>query len=404
MANYQDFLKNILDDDGLVTNVNYNFQESPATQQYHSVAARDNPDYAQAIGDIYRWGDINRSNFNLGLDFAYNKGNKDYLEKTRDEQRAYAKQLRDEQRAYNEKQQARAWARADAKAKELRDQQLEDMKFKIALENFNKVQNTPRDIASFTPYRTNNTNINIDLDQLAQERQDLIDVGNKLFAPENLSGNSLNEIKYNALMAERQHQQDIADYNTKARDIRSNYQEELLRNAAENPYLTGLGQYFGNNRASKYLMNNDDRSYAAKMISEDPFFGITHQTKEKKARMLANFMHDYNALDTNGWNSDDYNKILAKGLAQSGYDISQMAPLVSYDENGNEKDYVFDNNTATIYEIAENDNTNMLQLVPITSIEPHTNDLSNLFKNIGYGTKIMSPRVTTPRPENFGEK
>lgn len=404
MANYQDYLKNILDDDGLVTNVNYNFQESPSTKTYHSVAAKDNPDYAQVIGDIYRWGDINRANFNLGLDFAYNKGNKDYLEKTRDEQRAYAKQLRDEQRAYNEKQQARAWARADAKAKELRDQQLADQRYQLALKLFDVQQQNPRDIASFTPYRTNNTNIDINLDDLRNERQELINKGNTLFAPENLTGNSANEILYNALMAERQHQQDIADYNAKAKDIRSNYQEELLRNAAENPYLTGLGQYFGRNRTSDYLMDNDDRSYVAKMISEDPFLGITHQTKEKKARMLADFMHDYNALDTNGWNSDDYNKILAKELAQSGYDISQMAPLVSYDENGNEKDYVFDNNTATIYEIAEDDNTGALQLVPITSIEPHTTDLSNLFRNIGYGTRAIYPRITTPRPENFGEK
>ena len=48
----------------LVTNLNYNFAESPSTQVYHQVAARDNPDYAQAIGDIYRWGDVNRANFN----------------------------------------------------------------------------------------------------------------------------------------------------------------------------------------------------------------------------------------------------------------------------------------------------------------------------------------------------
>lgn len=402
MANYQDYLKNVLDDDGLVTNVNYNFQESPATQQYHFVAAKDNPDYAQAIGDIYRWGDINRSNFNLGLDFAYNKGRKDYLEKTRDEQREYAKQLRDEQRAYNEKQQAKAWARADARAKELRDQQLEDQKYQLALRLFDRQQQNPRDIASATPYRTSNTNIDVNLDDLRNERQELINKGNTLFAPENLSGDSANEILYNALMAEKQHQQDVKNYNAKANQIRSNYQEDLLRNAAENAYLTGTYQYLGKNRAAKLLSNNDDRSYAAKLISENPFVGLTHQTKEAKSRMLADFMRDYNALDSNGWNNEE-NSALASELQQSGYDLNQTAPLFSIDEQGNETDYVFDNKTGTIYEVGEDDQTGNVVLVPIESVEQHKFSLGQLFSNLGYGTGAISRRILSERPENFGE-
>lgn len=402
MANYQDYLKNFLDEDGLVTNINYDFNESPSTKTYHSVAAKDNPDYAQAIGDIYRLGDINRANFNLGLDFAYNKVNKDYLEKTRDEQRAYAKQLRDEQRAYNEKQQAKAWARADAKAKELRDQQLEDQRYKLALSLFTRQQQNPKDIANATPYRTLNRNLSVNLDDLRNERQELINKGNTLFAPENLTGDSANEILYNALMAERQHQQDVKNYNAKANQIRSNYQEDLLRNAAENAYLTGTPQYLKNNRASKFLSSHDDRSYAAKLISENPFVGLTHQTKEAKSRMLADFMYKYNALDSNGWNNGE-NSTLASELLQSGYDLSQTAPLFSIDEQGNETDYVFDNKTGTIYEVGEDDQTGRTVLVPIDSVEMHKFNLGQLFKNIGYGTGAMSPKITAERPENFGE-
>ena len=402
MANYQDFYKNILDDDGLVTNVDYSFKESPSTQQYHQVAAKNNPDYAQAIGDIYRWGDVNRANFNLGLDFAYNRGKKDYLEKTRDEQREYAKQLRDEQRAYNEKQQAKAWARADAKAKELRDQQLEDQRYQLALKLFDRQQVNPKDIASATPYRTTNTNINVNLDDLRKERQELINKGNTLFAPENLTGNSANEILYNALMAEKQHQQDVRNYNAKANQIRSNYQEDLLRNAAENAYLTGTYQTIGDNRAAKFLSRNDDRSYAAKLISENPFVGLTHQTKEAKSRMLANFMEKYQALDSNGWSNEE-NSALASELQQAGYDLNQTAPLFSIDEQGNETDYVFDNKTGTIYEVGEDDQTGNVVLVPIESVEMHKFSLGQLFRNLGYGLGAISRKVTTPRPENFGE-
>ena len=145
-----DYFKNVLDNDGLVSKVNYNFQESPSTQTYHKVAAQNNPDYAQAIGDIYRWGDVNRANYNLGLDFIHNRDNKDYLDKIKKEQRAYA-----------EKQQAKAWARADALRKQDRLDKLNDQKYELAIRLMDRVQQTPRDITSMTPYRTNNTNIDV---------------------------------------------------------------------------------------------------------------------------------------------------------------------------------------------------------------------------------------------------
>ena len=150
------------------------------------------------------------------------------------------------------------------------------------------------------------------------------------------------------------------------------------------------------------MSNNDDRSYAAKLISENPFVGLTHQTKEAKSRMLADFMYKYNALDSNGWNNEE-NSALASELQQSGYDLNQTAPLFSIDEQGNETDYVFDNKTGTIYEVGEDDQTGNIVLVPIESVEMHKFNLSQLFRNIGYGTGAISRRVTTPRPENFGE-
>lgn len=387
----------------LVTNLNYNFAESPSTQTYHNVAAYDNPDYAQAIGDIYRWGDVNRANFNLNLDYITDLNNKQYLDAIQKEQRAYAKQLRDEQRAYNEKQQAKAWARADAKAKEARDQALSDKRFQLALALLNRQQKDPRNIAEYTPYRTNNTNISTDLDQLAQERQDLINAGNNLFTPENLTGNSPNEILYNALMAEKQHQQNVADYNKKANSIRSDYQEDLLQNAANNSYLTGMFNIspWNHNRAEQLLSNNDDRSYAAKLISEDPFLGLTHQTKEAKSQMLNQFMRNYNAVSVPGWDTDLDTKVLQNILINLGYDTTSMAPLYSGDTDTN---YIYDNNTSTIYELAKDDNTEQFTLVPVQKLDnPHKFSLGRLFKNVSRDTGASFPLIKSQRPDNFGE-
>ena len=401
-SKYYEYLNNIIDNDGLVSNVNYNFSESPSTQQYHSVAAHDNPDYAQAIGDIYRWGDVNRAKFNMDLGLTSALNRKKYLEKMRDEQRAYAEKLKNEQRAYNEKQQAKAWARADAKAKELRDQQLNDMKFQLAMRFWDKEQEEPRNISGYTPYRTNNYNTNLDLDQLAQERQDLIDVGNKLFAPENLSGNSINEMLYNALMAEKQHQQNVKDYNKKAANIRSNYQEDLLRNAAENTYLTGApNTLFHRNRASDILSKNDDRSYAAKLINEDPFLGLTHLTKYDKSRDLDQFMRDYNAVSIPGWNTDTQTSALKTLLQQMGYNTNTMAPLYSAETDTN---YIYDNSTGTFYELAKDDLTNNYTLVPIQQVEDqHKFKLGKLFNNLVRESGIVTPRILNERPDNFGE-
>lgn len=53
--------------DDLLTSISYKLAESPSTQKYQSVAAQNNPDWAGFVGSIYRQGDIDRADFNLGL-------------------------------------------------------------------------------------------------------------------------------------------------------------------------------------------------------------------------------------------------------------------------------------------------------------------------------------------------
>lgn len=62
-----DFSQFDIDKDALLNTIAYNYTESPSTQAYLSTAAANNPDYAQMIGNIARFGDIDRANFNLGL-------------------------------------------------------------------------------------------------------------------------------------------------------------------------------------------------------------------------------------------------------------------------------------------------------------------------------------------------
>lgn len=68
-----DYSKLGLNRDDLLTSIAYNLTESPTTQAYQSVAAQNNPDWAGFVGDIYRMGDINRANFNIGLQALVNK-------------------------------------------------------------------------------------------------------------------------------------------------------------------------------------------------------------------------------------------------------------------------------------------------------------------------------------------
>ena len=97
-------LFNLIKSEYTMDPVNYNLQESPSTQQYHSVAAQNNPDYAQVIGDLYRFGDINRANFNLGLDLLFSGKRNQYLEQKEQERRKWAEDLADKN--YNRQRQA----------------------------------------------------------------------------------------------------------------------------------------------------------------------------------------------------------------------------------------------------------------------------------------------------------
>ncbi|MBR3490242.1 MAG: hypothetical protein IKH36_02005 [Bacilli bacterium] len=360
----------------LVTNLNYNFAESPSTQQYHSVAARDNPDYAQAIGDIYRWGDVNRANFNLNLDYITDLNNRQYLDAIQKDQRAYAEKLRNEQRTYNERQQAKAWARADAKAKELRDQQLQDMMYGIAIQNMDREAPSLRNLAKYTGYRDVG---GIDRNKLEEDRNNLIEAYNNVYNLQNLVGNSKNEILYNALMRERDINNQINEWNNqRIVDTANDDVANLYRDRSNSAYLTATKPLFASDNDAPALWENDNRGYAAKSINEDAFRRLTHGTKGDKAEFLDTFMKNHGARDPGGWNTDEFTIGLRNDLTDAGYDLTNMAPLYGYNENGELTEYVFDDNNATIYEVRTDvNNNNMARLVPVDQLE--RSNLSKLF-------------------------
>lgn len=72
----QELLNSIINSDMLNGSYSYNIKESPSTTAYYSVAAQNNPDYAQAIADVHKYGDINNAYNNLllhGLQSAYQR-------------------------------------------------------------------------------------------------------------------------------------------------------------------------------------------------------------------------------------------------------------------------------------------------------------------------------------------
>lgn len=356
-----------------IFDVDYDLQESPSTQAYHRVAAQDNPDYAQAIGDMYRWGDVNRAKFKTDLDMLSGLNKREYLQQVQQEQRDYAKQLRDEQRAYNEKQQAKAWARADAKAKELRDQQLRDMQFKIALEHADRETPDLRDLSKYTGYRDVG---GVDRQKLTDDRNNLINAWNNVYNPENLVGSSPYEILYNALQNERQIANDIDEYNNQRMfDIINRDVENTYRDRSNSAYLTSTKSILENETNAPELWENDTRGYAAKTISENPFRRLTHGTKGNKAEFLDTFMKEHNAVDPNGWDTDTDTKLFQMRLNSAGYDTTNLAPLFG-EINGEVIPYVFDSSTGTIYELGKDEQNNDV-LVPVDQME--TNLLGRLF-------------------------
>lgn len=62
-----DFSKFDIDKNDLLTTIAYKLAESPSTQAFNSVAAQNNPDWAGFTGSIMRMGDVDRADFNLGL-------------------------------------------------------------------------------------------------------------------------------------------------------------------------------------------------------------------------------------------------------------------------------------------------------------------------------------------------
>lgn len=62
-----DFSQLNLDKDALVNELAYKYAESPSTQQFMGTAAQNLPNYAMALGISSNMRDINRANFNLGM-------------------------------------------------------------------------------------------------------------------------------------------------------------------------------------------------------------------------------------------------------------------------------------------------------------------------------------------------
>ena len=62
-----DFSQLDLDKDALVNELAYKYAESPSTQQFMGAAAQNLPNYAMALGISSNMRDINRANFNLGM-------------------------------------------------------------------------------------------------------------------------------------------------------------------------------------------------------------------------------------------------------------------------------------------------------------------------------------------------
>lgn len=60
--------------------------ESPSTQAYYQAAAQNLPDYAQALADIHRQGDLDREAFNLIMPFYNNGLNNLYKEKLKEKE------------------------------------------------------------------------------------------------------------------------------------------------------------------------------------------------------------------------------------------------------------------------------------------------------------------------------
>lgn len=346
MANIYDYINNVADKDGLITGINYNMQESPTTSAYHQIAAQDNPDYAQAIGDIYRYGDINRVNFNLGMNVLAGLNNKKYLEKVQKEQRAYAEQL------------------ADKKFEQQKE--LVKLKNMFALRNLAPRLSAPR---TATP---NNTYINSKGETIERpedykytiaeeiEQKDLPKAQN-LYTTEGFSGSNINN--YNQNIANDQKMYLDLMYNALndpqkypgTSKIETNY----LMNKLINDYINKVNAY---NAQQKQLIENSNRdvdeysgnNYITNKILEledpyNPSFGVVNN----KNRMLKEFLEQNNArIPVNGWETSPDIQQIYLNLLNNNIDLNYKYPIT----NNNGEVFLYDILNGTIDEVLIDNN------------------------------------------------
>lgn len=360
MANTYDYINNVADKDGLVTGINYNMQESPTTSAYHQIAAQDNPDYAQAIGDIYRYGDINRANFNLGMNVLAGLSNKKYLENIQKEQRAYAEQLANkkfeqEKELFKLKNMfalrnlAPKLNTVNNRSVTVNDkgetiQKPEDYKYKLATEIGNK--NLPEVNEFYNKEGFNGANsTGLDIDKAKKEAQYLQVMREALLNPTNYPGTSEAETRFLVDKLFNDYVQAVESFNNRAEP----YQNIAMQNNAN----------VGNN----YISNQ--------IKAEDP-------DAKLKNELLKNYLADNNIqLPTNGWNNSPETQQVYMYLENSGIDLTNRYPIDVSDNI-----ILYNTDTGSIESLIEDDSGN-LALQTIQQIEqPKTfSESFNNFKN-----------------------
>ena len=365
MANIYDYINNVADKDGLVTGINYNMQESPTSSAYHQIAAQDNPDYAQAIGDIYRYGDINRANFNLGMNTLAGLSNKKYLEKVQQEQRAYAEQLADkkferEKELFKLKNMfalrnlAPRLNSTGSKNVTINNngetiQKPEDYKYKLATEM--EGRNLPEVNEFYNKEGFNGANsTGLNIDKTKKEAQYLQTMRAALLDPYNYPGTSEQETKFLLDKLFNKYMQQIEAFNNKAEP----YQNIALQNDVD----------VGNN----YISNQ--------INAEDPDIKL-------KNELLKDYLVDNNLqLPTNGWNNSPETQQVYMYLENSGIDLTNRYPIDVSDNI-----ILYNTDTGSIESLTEDDSGN-LSLQTIQQIEhpvplsERFSGLTNLFGNI----------------------
>lgn len=369
MANIYDYINKVNTDDGLVTNVNYNFQENPSTQAYHQIAAQNNPDYAQAIGDVYRWGDINRANNNLNLDVLSKLNNKKYLEKIQNEQRLYAEQLADK-KFEQQKELLRLKSMFDLRniAKNLNSKNtvvnntnnttenpiVADYKYKLATEMDSK------DIPTINEYyNTEGFNgiksTDLNLDEIKKEAEYLNKIRSVLTDPTYYPGNTEAETRYKLDKLFNNYIDRVNNFNNQA---------ELYQNTAAQSNAD-IGKNFISNQIDPQDLEFDNKN-----------------------NTLKNYIIENNAqIPTSGWESTPELQQIGMYLMNNDIDLSNRYPI----QNGD--DIVLYNTANGTIESLNLDEDGNISLQTMKQIEQPTeymtigeklNDLGNLIKDARY--------------------